>query len=244
MTLVISQTPSFADTIDIVVYCNMSIRSLLLLTLKLDTKHSSRVKRETKKQLKHDAILKVSEDLMLKNGLHSLNMNDVAREANLAKGTLYLYFGSREEIIGALALKARIMLLNIFKQNIFGNKSSIEKLKGIVLANYTFLKQNKLYYELVSFYEIIERETETPEMQSVIKEITELIVSIIEQGKSKNEIKKSIDPAILSFSMWGMTVGIMQLIKSKSEAIRAHPGLTEDKIIEEYISVFISGIKK
>lgn len=199
---------------------------------------------ETKKQQKHNLILSVSEELMKKDGLHSLNMNDVAKEAKLAKGTLYLYFQSREDIIAALAFKARKLLLKTFQEQVKNEKTALEKLRAIVNANYIFLIENQLYYELVSFYETNERETETPEMQKVIGDITKLIVSIIENGQRDNEIKESINPVTLSFSMWGMTVGIMQLLKNKSQVIESHGQLTEESIISNYLEIFINGIKK
>ncbi|MGD1839457.1 MAG: TetR/AcrR family transcriptional regulator [Thermonemataceae bacterium] len=204
----------------------------------------AKMKIKEKKQIKYNAILEVSEKLMQLNGLHALNLDDVAKEAKMAKGTLYLYFKSKEEILGALALKARKMLLAAFKENISSKTSAIDKLKGVIEANYLFYKSNRLYYDLVSFYEISERETETPQMQEVIRQITNLIVSIIEEGQENEEIRKSIDPNVLSISMWGMTVGVMQLLKVKAELISTHQALTEQKIIQNYTELFAIGIKK
>jgi len=199
---------------------------------------------ERNKEQKYNTILLVSEKLMRKNGLHSLNMNDVAQETKLAKGTLYLYFKSKEFIIAALALKARKLLLDTFQKQVSSQKGALNKLRAIVKANYIFLKENQLYYDLVSFYETDERATETLEMQNVIGEITNLIISIIKEGQEDNEIKESINPIILSFSMWGMTVGIMQLLKNKQQTITTHQQLSEENIIANYLDIFIAGIKK
>ena len=199
---------------------------------------------EEKKKKKYAAILAVSEELMLANGLHALNMNDVAKAAKMAKGTLYLYFKSREEIIAALALKARRLLLEKFKAEISTKDHAIEKLKGIIQVNYWFLKQNKLYYDLVSFYEIDERDTETPEMQQAIGQTIDLIIAIVVEGKARGEIRPSVDPVTLAFSMWGMTVGVMQLVKVKAALIATNPSLNEQKVVQDFIEIFEAGIKK
>lgn len=196
------------------------------------------------KLIKYNSILEASEKLMSDNGLDSLNMDDVAKEAKIAKGTLYLYFKSKEEIIAKLALKARIKLLEAFKKEISTKTNSFDKLKGIISANYNFLKKNRLYYDLVSFYEISERETETPAMQKVIQEIIDLIVGIISDGQKKKEINTAVEPLVLAFSMWGMTVGTMQLLKSKAELLSAHSELSEEKILENFTSMFEAGLKK
>ncbi|NIJ52955.1 TetR/AcrR family transcriptional regulator [Dyadobacter arcticus] len=200
-------------------------------------------KQTTKKQEKYTLILDAAETLMKKKGLYSLNMDEVSYFSNLAKGTLYLYFRSKEEILAALALKARILLLAHFEKAVLNENQPIQQLKAIIHANYTFLKNNPLYYELVSFYEINDRETETEEMSAVILRITELVIGIIKNGQLAGEIDSRIDPSILSFTMWGMTVGIMQLLKVKAATISNHPNLSENIVLDNYIKVFLDGIK-
>ena len=54
------------------------------------------------KRERYDAILDAAERLLLRSPEHSANMADVADEAELAKGTVYLYFPSKEELLLAL----------------------------------------------------------------------------------------------------------------------------------------------
>ena len=201
-------------------------------------------KRLAKKEEKHRLILETAERLIKEKGLNSINMDELAISTNLAKGTLYLYFKSREEIIAALALKARILLLKAFEKAVAKSDDAVEQLKLVILANYHFLKKNALYYELVSFYEINERDTETEEMRMVSGKIIVLIISIIERGQREGRIDEKINPSVLSFSMWGMTVGVMQLLEVKAAAIKSQKHLTEKDILTNFIHIFEKGIKK
>jgi AcrR family transcriptional regulator len=54
------------------------------------------------KQERYDAILDAAERLLLRSSDRSANMAEVADEAGLAKGTVYLYFPSKEELLLAL----------------------------------------------------------------------------------------------------------------------------------------------
>lgn len=54
------------------------------------------------KRERYDAILDAAERLLLRSPERSTNMADVADEAHLAKGTVYLYFPSKEELLLAL----------------------------------------------------------------------------------------------------------------------------------------------
>ena len=51
---------------------------------------------------RYDAILDAAERLLLRSPDRSANMAEVADEAGLAKGTVYLYFASKEELLLAL----------------------------------------------------------------------------------------------------------------------------------------------
>jgi len=67
-----------------------------------------------KEQMKAD-ILKASLNAFLKYGFHKSTMEKIAKEAGIAKGTLYLYFSSKEELTQSISqahftqLKARLI---------------------------------------------------------------------------------------------------------------------------------------
>jgi AcrR family transcriptional regulator len=57
---------------------------------------------EALKDARRDAILAAARALFCKEAFESIAMNDIAAAAGLAKGTLYIYFRTREEIFLAL----------------------------------------------------------------------------------------------------------------------------------------------
>jgi len=71
-----------------------------------------------KEQMKVD-ILKASLNAFLKYGFHKTTMEKIAKEAGIAKGTLYLYFSSKEELTQGISqahfaqLKARLIPIQL-----------------------------------------------------------------------------------------------------------------------------------
>lgn len=61
-----------------------------------------RARSATEKSRRRDDILQAAERLWTAGVYNDLSMNQVAREARLAKGTLYLYFDTKEELFLAL----------------------------------------------------------------------------------------------------------------------------------------------
>ena len=65
-----------------------------------------RARTETAKSEREDSILMATEILLRQSGYDSMTMQAVATAAGLAKGTLYLYFTSRESLV--LAVHGRL----------------------------------------------------------------------------------------------------------------------------------------
>jgi AcrR family transcriptional regulator len=47
-------------------------------------------------------ILKVMRELVLRHGLRSISVSDIVRSAHISKGTLYLYWRTKEDLIAEL----------------------------------------------------------------------------------------------------------------------------------------------
>lgn len=200
-------------------------------------------RKEKEKQNRYNAILAAAEKIMQADGLYALNMDWVAKETELAKGTLYLYFKSKDEILAALSLKSRKLLLESFVKAIKKINEPIEQLKAIARANYSFNKKYPLYFELVSLYEINNKLKETPELQQSSMQITKLVVDIAQKAKDNGTLNPAIDPVKFSICLWGMTVGMIQLMKVRGAIIHEYQGISETEILESFIQIFENGIK-
>ena len=53
---------------------------------------------DEEKRQREDMIINAAETLLMQKGYYDINMNEIARTANLAKGTVYLYFQTKEEL--------------------------------------------------------------------------------------------------------------------------------------------------
>jgi TetR/AcrR family transcriptional regulator len=204
----------------------------------------TQTRKQLEKENRRELILKAAEKVMQAKGLHGLNLDLIASETQLAKGTIYLYFKSKEEILSFLTIKARILLYNDFQKINVKNISSIEKLKAIVKCNYLFYKKNSLYYDLFSFYEANERLIETEEMYKSSERIANLVESIALQAKEEGSLNPNINPKSLTWTLYGSTVGMMQIMKVRGTLIKTKLNISEDALLKTFIELMENGIKK
>ena len=74
------------------------------------TEKSRRTPRQARAEVTVEAIFDATFQLLEAGGLESLTTNHIAQRAGVSIGTLYQYFGGKQEILAAIAGKARLNL--------------------------------------------------------------------------------------------------------------------------------------
>jgi TetR/AcrR family transcriptional regulator len=205
---------------------------------------STKIRKEQEKENRRQAILDAAEKIMSEKGIQGLNMDLVAHETMLAKGTLYLYFKSKEDILAALTFKSRMMLLKEMQTVTEKFESPLEQLKEIVFTNYHFHKNNSLHYDLVSLYEVNNTLVETLELQDASGQITEFVAGLFRKAQNEGLVNPDLNPYHATATMWGMTIGILQIIKVRGTYLSEYHNITEQNLLENYVRVLENGIKK
>ena len=86
----------------------------------------------------HEAALK----LVLKTGFAGLKMAAVAQEAGIATGTLYIYYGSREELINGLFAAAKSEIISVLHDPAHADPSLPKAFKNTWMAYFLYCFRN------------------------------------------------------------------------------------------------------
>ena len=65
---------------------------------------TTRARREREKQERRRSILRAARETFFQNGFHHATVDSVAERAEVSKGTVYLYFESKESLLAHLLL--------------------------------------------------------------------------------------------------------------------------------------------
>jgi TetR/AcrR family fatty acid metabolism transcriptional regulator len=84
---------------------------------------------EEKKKDKRNKIINAALEIFTEQGFHNTRLDDIAKEANVAKGTLYLYFKSKEDLFVHCLLD--------------GSEKDTENAQKIIQSNESFKKRLK-----------------------------------------------------------------------------------------------------
>lgn len=88
-----------------------------------------------------EEILLAARNRMMQYGIQKTTMSEVAQDANIAVGTLYLYFKNKEEIVLAIAEECRRQQAELAEGILGSALSPDEKLKTFLLARFRHVKE-------------------------------------------------------------------------------------------------------
>ena len=204
-------------------------------------------RKEREKQQRKDEIILAAEKVFFSRGFEKSTMDDIADEAELSKGTLYLYFKSKEDLHLSVARKA-IILLNTFTTTageLEGN--AIEKLLQIGRACIEFSHSHPDHMKAIMLLEGIEPQSisySTSEVQDIIyKESTVgMVIRIVEQGVSENLIRSDISPQLIAHTLWMQVLSVIRFVTMK-EALFKMLDLTPAKVYESHFELVLNGIR-
>jgi AcrR family transcriptional regulator len=181
-------------------------------------------RREREKEQRKNDIIDAAERVFFKKGQENATMDDVAEEAELSKGTLYLYFKNKEDLYLAIHLRGNRILYSLFKNAVKDMKTGIEKTRSIGAAYVEFFRKYPDYFKAMLYYEShnIDFEDENSVANECLNEgkaTLELLIESIVIGIKDGSIRADIDPIKTAINLWGQTTGVLQVASLKEKIV-------------------------
>src|SRR5213593_4243507 len=102
-----------------------------------------RTKKDVVTEFRTSEILEAARKIFAKKGFHDATVDDIANAAGVAKGTVYLYYRSKQEVYIA-ALKFGIsQMYSALIEEVARYSTAEEKLKALIAAKLAYFDENR-----------------------------------------------------------------------------------------------------
>ncbi|MCL5027768.1 MAG: uroporphyrinogen-III synthase [Bacteroidetes bacterium] len=143
------------------------------------------VKIENKKEQKRKRIIESAAKLFSQKSYHEVMMEDVAKLSSIAKGTVYNYFTSKEELYFSI-MKQRMEKLTLsLKEKIKDETSSIESLHSFIVHLYMFMMKYQSFFLMYQKESLKADHELCSELVGLEKDLKNILHGIIKSGKSE-----------------------------------------------------------
>jgi AcrR family transcriptional regulator len=179
-----------------------------------------RKKKESLTHFNKSNILETAKLLFAQKGVNQTTMDDIAKEADYSKSTIYVYFKSKDEIYNHIVYQNMLML----KQSIQKNSDAFEDVEKCYYAIcdtfVAFSEESPIYLESILGKIGVEQQDfiNSPillDIYDVGEQINVIVQKLLERGINSGYLRKDINPLQTAFTLWSSICGVISMANNK-----------------------------
>lgn len=207
--------------------------------------------REEKKLEKRKKIIDIAEKMVFSKGYEGTTMDEVAHSTHLAKGTLYLYFQSKEELYYAVVTRGLKLFVEKLKQALAKEKTGMLKVKAVVQVYFNFYKNHLDYFKILPcnqdreiLPEMFPKNSKTfEELSFYAAQIITLTFEVLQQGIQDGTIRKDIDVRKTLVIFSNTLTGVMRVFLLQKEFLKKKLKMKEKDVVDYYFDFLFRALR-
>ncbi len=192
---------------------------------------------------KQKQIINAADTVLLEVGVNDFTVDKVIEHLGIAKGTVYKYFESKDDLLAEVSTKALNQLLNYFRLSERNTPEGIEQTRNILMSVYHYEKDYPRYFELLVYMERPDFNTNAESYISISHLLQIFFTEHIQRQIDNGFIKKTVNPLISNYFCWGSCMGVMQFMDAKKAFLKDSEKIEQRELFESYVNVLIDGMR-
>ncbi len=146
-----------------------------------------------------DAAIRV----FARNGYYNSRVSDVAREAGIASGTIYLYFKTKDDILVTLFRQKMAEWVALVRKEIAGEQDPIAKIRKIVRLHFHVIEANP---ELAEVVQVELRQGQKFFRGASAREVSayfDVIQAVLEEGIAAGRVRRDLPVKVATKMLFG-----------------------------------------
>jgi len=203
-------------------------------------------RKEREKQLRRNQILEAAEDLFFNKGIDITTMDDIAEKAELSKGTLYLYFKSKEDIQFELSIKGADLLAREMEKDVDADKNGLENLITTGRTFINFSKNHRGFFQLFLVFQSLDLRQLNIGEDKIERHFREhslftMIIELVRKGMNDGSLREDLNVINTATTLWSQLLGLMIVQEYKTEIYKFF-NVDKQQIFETNFDILIHGI--
>ena len=171
-------------------------------------------RKEREKEHRREEIIAAAKALFFEKGLQNSTMDEIADRAELSKGTLYLYYKSKEDLYLAVMIQGLEILYGMFQKSVQDNPGPIAALHRFGDTYYQFFREYRDYFRMLHFFQTpqLHRQVSEEMMHSCSmqnQKIWQFVVEIIERGMREDLLRTDLTASEMAIILWSASNAII-----------------------------------
>ena len=204
--------------------------------LKIKSDKSIKTNQKKNKTEKYNNILNSSGAIFAKYGFHKATISQIASQAGVADGTLYLYFKNKEDLLYQFANFKTEQIFKKMHSVVKEGKNAEEKLYNLIKCHLTEF-QNDKNMAIIFQSEVRYLRNMESQFKDISKMYLDLLSEIIEQGQIEGSLRKDLFVGLVKRFILGAVEGVI------NTWVSADGRYDLVSMAKPLVSLYLAGIK-
>jgi TetR/AcrR family transcriptional regulator len=202
-------------------------------------------RKERERLQRRKDIIDAAEKIFFNKGFESSTMDDIANEAELSKGTLYLYFKSKEDLQFAIFMRGLDILLNMMRTGLSEQDRGYRRLLGLADSFIRYSREYPNYFSLLMYYESCRMEglnIDQKQLQVYLREQSPLalVTQQVVMGMQDGSLRGDLSAEVFSATLWSQMLGVLIVLNNKADLYEIF-NLKADEILQTHLELVSNG---
>ncbi len=152
---------------------------------------------------KHYKIIQAAAKVFAEKGFYNSRVSEIAKEANVADGTIYLYFKNKDDILISLFEEEFGQIVENIRKELNEEKDALHKIRRFAFAHLSILSKQPHLAEVLG----VEVRQSSKFMKEYINkpfiEYLNLLRAVFFEGQDAGLIRKDLTPGIMKRALFG-----------------------------------------
>jgi TetR/AcrR family transcriptional regulator len=179
-------------------------------------------RKERERQQRRNAIIDAAERIFSARDFSGSSMDDVAEEAELSKGTLYLYFKSKDDLQFAIFMRGMDILMKMMNHRLKESEDGYHNLLAMAWAFIRFSREYPDYFRLFMHFESSRMNNlniDQKQIQLYLREQSPLamVSRQVEKGIRDGSLRSDLPQEVFSATLWSQMLGVLIVLNNKAD---------------------------
>lgn len=156
-----------------------------------------------KEENKHQKIIRAAVKVFAEKGFYNARVSEIAKEASVADGTIYLYFKNKDDILISLFEEEFGQIVENMRKELAKEKDALQKIRCFAACHLSIIAKNLQLTEVLG----VEVRQSSKFMKEYVNkpfiEYLNLARSIVIEGQEAGLIRKDLTPGIMKRALFG-----------------------------------------
>jgi AcrR family transcriptional regulator len=203
---------------------------------------------EVKREQKRESIMQAALKVFSKKGYSPAALDEVAREASIAKGTLYLYFRDKEDLFSSTIIYVIDKLAAQMLESLSDTINPMEILRNIAYTELDYFAGNMEFFGLIrtamSGNLLGSHENLLKTLNERRMELIQYLKGVIREASERGQVRKDIETEEMVYGYLGMLESAIEQmhLRWESNPEDEHPIDIKTKV-ETIMLILLDGIR-